>query len=200
LTYIKGFGGEAPRLFVAVALPDRLRAGLHDIGRKAKGTLHFQKWTHADDLHLTLKFLGDTPAAKVDAVHTALQNVAARCGMAPFELSVDGLGVFGPPAKPTVLWAGVQGELGQLAELQRRVEEEAARLDYEPEPRAYRAHLTLARRYSGSEPFRRRELETAGELLAAAELRWQAQSFTLYRSHLGRTPMYEALAEYMLRG
>jgi 2'-5' RNA ligase len=197
LTYLNE-AQEAPRLFVAIALPERLRAALHDIGRRARGTLHFHKWTHEDDIHLTLKFLGETPAAKADAVHAALQ-AASGGGLTPFELSVAAIGVFGPPAKPTVLWAGVQGELQPLAEVQRQIEAAATSLGYEPEPRAYRPHLTLARRYSGREPFQRRELEAAGGLLAAADLHWQVQSLTLYRSHLGRTPMYEALAEYKFR-
>lgn len=188
-------GGET-RLFVAVALPDKLRAKLHELGRTMKDEMRFQKWTHPDDIHITLKFLGETSGSRIGAIEDALRRISASGGSRSFELSAAGLGVFGPPSRPTILWAGLQGDLKPLHELQHRIEEALAPLGYEREDRPYRPHLTLARRYNGSSGFQRRSLETAMKLLPEEGFRWTVQSFTLYRSHLGRTPMYEAIAGF----
>ncbi|WP_052487041.1 RNA 2',3'-cyclic phosphodiesterase [Gordoniibacillus kamchatkensis] len=119
---------------------------------------------------------------------------------APFELEIAGLGVFGAPARPTILWAGVGGGLAPLAACQRRVEDALAALGYEREARPFRPHVTLARKYSGVAPFPRAELERlAQQLQAGGALRWTARTVVLCRSHLGRTPMYEALAEFPLQ-
>ncbi|MFC0213030.1 RNA 2',3'-cyclic phosphodiesterase [Paenibacillus chartarius] len=190
---------QPPRLFAAVPVPDNIRAALHEIGRRLKDQVRFQKWTHPDDIHITLKFLGETPAARVDAVMDALRSAAADTALQPFELQAAALGVFGPPARPSILWTGLQGDKTSLIQLQSAVEGAMAALGYEREERGYRPHITLARRYNGSAGFDRKALETAEELLQSHSLRWTADSITLYRSHLGRTPMYEALAHFPLQ-
>lgn len=190
---------ELPRLFAAVSLPAEARAGLERLSGKLRPRLPFQKWTHPSDIHITLKFVGETPEPRVDAVKMALRQAAEAA--APFELAIAGLGVFGPPARPTILWAGVTGDRSPLQALQRRVEAAAAlaALGYEREARPFRPHVTLARRYSGDTPFPRAELERlAAQPLEGGPLRWTVEVVTLYRSHLGRTPMYEALAEFNL--
>lgn len=100
-------------------------------------------WVARDNVHLTLKFLGNIEAARRDAVAGALSDAAAGCP--GFELSVRGLGAFPTPARPRVLWAGVDAGAAQAATLARRVDETLAALGFAPEPRAFAAHVTLGR-------------------------------------------------------
>ncbi|TVY10366.1 RNA 2',3'-cyclic phosphodiesterase [Paenibacillus cremeus] len=193
------------RLFIAVPLPGTVRDPMADFMRELKQELPFQKWVHPDDLHITIKFLGAASEQTMEQVKVALKQVAEAEERPSFELSLRGLGTFGKPSEPSVLWAGIHGEMRVLSELQARVEAAMAPLGFEPEARAYRPHLTLARRYSAAntasdgngngDDFPREKLR---QLELPQPLTWSADQVVLYRSHLGRTPMYEAVAAYAL--
>jgi 2'-5' RNA ligase len=185
---------EMVRLFVGVPLSGAVRKVLESWRETVRAELPFQKWTHPEDVHITLFFLGDTPRATAQALETELRPIAAATE--PFELRIEGLGVFGAPAAPNILWAGVAGDTAALGELQRRVAAACARQGFEAEARAYRPHVTLARRYRGSGPFRRAALQAAPP--AGGWPTWQVQDIVLYLSHLGRSPAYEPLGVYRL--
>lgn len=189
-------GGSAAdiRLFVAVPLPDDIRRLLQTLSRKLQGELPFHKWTHPDDLHITVQFLGETPPAKLEALKASLSDAAAT--HPSFPLSLAGLGAFGPPARPSILWAGLKGDTGALEAMHRAVVSSTAQHGYEAEDRPFRPHITLARRYNGSRTFSRAALVPFEKDLQGSE--WMADRLVLYRSHLGRTPMYEAVAEFPL--
>jgi 2'-5' RNA ligase len=185
---------EMVRLFVGVPLSGAVRKVLESWRETVRAELPFQKWTHPEDVHITLFFLGDTPRATAQALEAELRHIAAATE--PFELRIEGLGVFGAPAAPNILWAGVAGDTAALGELQRRVAAACARQGFEAEARAYRPHVTLARRYRGSGPFRRAALQAAPP--AGGWPTWQVQDIVLYLSHLGRSPAYEPLGVYRL--
>ena len=104
--------------------------------------------------------------------------------------------MFGPPAAPSILWAGLAGDLDALAALQREVAGVCARHGFPAEARAYRPHLTLARRYrTAAGPFKRAALATAGAPAGGWPV-WQVEDIVLYRSHLGRQPSYEPLGVF----
>jgi 2'-5' RNA ligase len=180
------------RLFVAVPLPDTVRETLQKLSRRLQDEVPFQKWTHPADLHITLQFLGDTPDAKLGDLQETLQDVAAV--QTDYSLSLSGLGAFGPPARPSILWTGLKGDTAQLEAVHRAVVAATSKHGYEPEDRPFRPHITLARRYNGSGPFSKAALAPFEKEVQGSE--WTADRITLYRSHLGRTPMYEAVAEY----
>ncbi|MCY9658024.1 RNA 2',3'-cyclic phosphodiesterase [Paenibacillus anseongense] len=180
------------RLFVGIRLPQETQRELALVAAALKERLPFQKWTHPQDVHVTLSFLGDASAEKAQALAHDLRQLAAAA--LPLTLHADGLGVFGPPAAPSVLWAGVAGDLDALAALQREVAGACARQGFPAEARAYRPHLTLARRYRlAAEPFSRASLAGAPSLPA-----WRVEDIVLYRSHLGRQPSYEPLGVFPL--
>lgn len=189
--------GPHYRLFAAVPLPDELKTRMKGIMEGLRERLSFQKWVHPHDLHLTLAFLGDTPAAAVDAVMSRLQEAAGRSS--PFTLRLEQTGVFGPSRSPRILWAGVHGELDKLTRLHGDVELQLQSIGYTPEERAYSPHLTLARQYTGSGPLTREAL-SASFPDDGQPYHWTADSMLLYRSHPGRTPMYEALGTFPLGG
>jgi 2'-5' RNA ligase len=182
------------RLFVGIALPASLQESLQAWGEEIREALPFQKWTNPQDVHVTLQFLGDTPAETVASLEADLRRLAANAQ--PLQLRMEGLGTFGPPKAPSVLWAGLAGDLDALGALHSQVKRVSARHGFTAESRAYRPHLTLARRARG--PVSRAALDAAQP--AGGWPGWQVQDFVLYRSHLGRTPMYEPLGVFPLGG
>ncbi len=135
---------ESYRLFVAVELPDNVRNALAgaQTALKQKG-LGGLRWVRPEAIHLTLKFLGETPAERAPEIEAAIGRAVAGSG--PLELSLAAPGVFGPGGHPRVIWMGLEGDVSRLAALQRRVEAEMAGLAFPREERPFSPHLTLAR-------------------------------------------------------
>lgn len=127
---------ETPRLFVAVALPQLVREQLAGLRADLGGA----RWTRPEQLHLTLRFLGDVEEERIPALKDALGDVHAL----PFELHLKGLGAFPSLRRPRVLIARVMLD-EQLAALQRGVEAAVQTIGVEPEGRPFRGHVTLAR-------------------------------------------------------
>ena len=101
------------------------------------------RWVKPEAIHLTLKFLGDTPSEKVGAVKDALAQAAAQ--VSPFTFAVSGLGCFPNTRRPRVLWVGLQDPTGALARLRDAVEAQVVPLGFPTEARPFRPHLTLGR-------------------------------------------------------
>jgi 2'-5' RNA ligase len=156
---------EQVRCFIAVELPDEVKAGLKDIQTKLRsGSQAPAKWVDPYGIHLTLKFLGEVDAAKIAPISAAIEE-AVR-GIDPFSLKVEGLGAFPNLRKVQVVWVGVGGEVDKLANLQQRLENNLAQLGFAPEKRRFTPHLTLGRvrdRASSN------EREGLGQLIAGAE-------------------------------
>jgi len=135
--------GAGRRLFVAVDLDRHRRAGVCRAVEQVRPLAPRARWVAPEKLHLTLQFLGTVEEARIAALETALEEVAALGASLPLQLS--GAGVFGRPESPSVLWMGAtrgQQELGLLA---RWAGEWLRPLGFMPDERAYVPHLTLAR-------------------------------------------------------
>lgn len=100
-------------------------------------------WIARDNVHLTLKFLGNVETARLDDVERAL--AVAASGQSWFELTVHGLGAFPSRTRPRVLWAGVAAGGTELTALAARVDEALAALGFPRETRPFAAHATLGR-------------------------------------------------------
>lgn len=124
-----------PRAFVAVPLPLEVRERLAIMAHGLRGA----RWSSTDQLHLTLRFLGDLPGG-LHGVEEALATVH----LPPFPLQLQGLGVFPGHKQPRVLWAGV-ADPRPITALHDAVDRALAPLDLELERRHYRPHVTLAR-------------------------------------------------------
>ncbi|MEW9698139.1 RNA 2',3'-cyclic phosphodiesterase [Paenibacillus sp. SI8] len=185
------------RIFVGIQLPQEVKGALDLWKGSIQQKLPFHKWTHPQDVHITLHFLGDTSAEVADTLAADLRQLAAA--KQPFTLRADGLGVFGSPAAPSILWAGVAGDTTALAELQHAVVGACARQGFPAEARAYRPHITLARRYrAAAGPFQRAALAVGAP--AGGWPAWRVEDIVLYRSHMGRQPAYEPLGVFPLGG
>jgi 2'-5' RNA ligase len=130
------------RSFVAVCLPAEVRARLEQYGKELKSLGLHGSYPKAESFHLTLRFLGNIPEQKVDEIGTALER--AVTGIAPFQLEVRGLWVFPNLSSPRVVWMGFE-QSEPLAVLQARVGQVLADLQFPPEDRPFRPHLTLTR-------------------------------------------------------
>jgi len=135
---------EHPRLFVAVELGGHVREALDRVQHELqRHLLHGLRWVRPEGIHLTLKFLGETPREKVPGIVQALP--ACTAGVAPHELSLGKLGTFGSRSAPRVLWVDLDGDLTPLLRLQEQVEGALASLGFPREDRRFSPHLTLAR-------------------------------------------------------
>ena len=130
---------------MAIELPPATLARLgqvqHELQRDP--ALAGLRWVRPDGIHLTLKFLGETPEDEQAAIERAISR--AVTDIAPFEVELGKLGCFGSHRSPRVLWVDVEGDIASLGRLQVNVERELAALGYPPDGRAFSAHLTLAR-------------------------------------------------------
>ena len=133
------------RTFIAVELPADVRAALSDLIDRmaARWPERGVRWVKGDNMHLTLRFLGDTDEALVADLDAGLDRIAA--GAVPFELRLDGAGCFPNPRRPRVIWAGLDDPEDRLLPLQKQVEQLARACGWEKEKRAFKPHLTLGR-------------------------------------------------------
>jgi 2'-5' RNA ligase len=174
------------RLFVAIRPPEEVRAPLIDLMEGVAGA----RWQSEDQLHLTLRFIGEVDGRQADDIDTALQSVRHP----RFDLALSGLGVFDRRGQPTALWAGVSPH-GPLKALHKKVDQALGRAGVAPEHRAYHPHITLARFGRGGASLQPL-LEGAGALSSAP---FTVGEFRLYESHLtaaGAT--YTPVAHYSL--
>lgn len=133
------------RVFCAVELPAGvLKRVTQHIARLKEASPDAQaSWSRVDNIHLTLKFLGDIPPASVQNLSEAAAQ--AVTGLEPFTISLEQTGVFPTHGSPRVLWIGVNDFEGKLRKLQIRLEDQAERLGFQKEARAFHPHITLAR-------------------------------------------------------
>ena len=130
------------RLFVAVDVPEGVRDRVQDAVGPWRERLSRARWVPKQNQHVTLKFLGSTWPRLVGWVTETVEAVARRSE--PFETRVTGLGAFPSARRARVLWAGLDDPAGGLASLAADLEGALAK-EFEPEKRAFTAHLTVAR-------------------------------------------------------
>jgi len=192
-----GTGGHA-NLFIAVPLPDDVKRRLAEAVSAAQRDFAFRKWVHPADYHITVKFLGPQDPRLASALRETVAPAVA--GFGRFALRLAPPGVFGRPEAPRILWMGVGGDRAALGALQQAVEQAAARLGFPPEQRPYAPHITMARQWTGAGKPDFDRLAACFAPLSAAEdaLSWEADELVLYRTRMGRQPMYERLDRYPL--
>ncbi|HJQ34313.1 MAG TPA: RNA 2',3'-cyclic phosphodiesterase, partial [Pyrinomonadaceae bacterium] len=137
-------------------------------------------WPRPESLHLTLKFLGETEAIRIESLSGAATVAAA--GLDPFTLSIEGAGTFPPRGAARVLWLGVRDDSGQLSRLQFRLDKECAVAGFPRESKPYKPHLTLARLRA---PQDAAALSDEHRRTSFGPHTFQVSDFVLMRSELG---------------
>ncbi len=133
------------RAFIAIDLPADVKAALGDVAAALaagvpRGAV---RWVRPEQIHLTLRFLGDTPIDRLPALAAALDDVAGR--QASFALRLTTTGCFPNAHRPRVVWVGLGGEAAALAALVANLNATLDALGLPPEDKPFRAHLTLGR-------------------------------------------------------
>ncbi|HYR76600.1 MAG TPA: RNA 2',3'-cyclic phosphodiesterase [Pyrinomonadaceae bacterium] len=136
---------ESWRIFIAIELPASARQRLKDHIDRLRHALPDARasWSREEYLHLTLKFLSDTPVSQIETLSQAAKRAASK--ILPFELIVRGCGAFPPRGQPRVLWIGIEDVSGQLGKLQQALEDECDKEGFARETRPFHPHLTIAR-------------------------------------------------------
>jgi len=188
------------RLFVAVPVPAETREACHALIEPVR-TLPFgryARWVHLDTLHVTLRFLGDTPPDRVPAVGDAVrEGVGERPA---FGVRLGGAGSFPPEGrKIRALWLGIIDGSTQLGSIVEGLAPPLARLGWPAEARPFRPHLTVAR----TDATGIRDAALTAQALEVAAEQWTtsfiADRVVLFRSHLGGgPPRHEPLDEILL--
>ena len=132
------------RSFIAIEFPPEIIKKLHKVSKyfKSQTPEKSLKWVEPENLHLTLKFLGEIAADQLDEVKAAL--ISSLKDQPSFEIEIKGMGMYPNPRHPRVIWLGISGENG-IKKVHAIIDRELAPLGFEPERRGFSPHLTLAR-------------------------------------------------------
>ena len=180
------------RLFVAIDLPEAIRASLAEVMTRLKPAAPTMRWVHPEGIHLTLKFIGEVPEPRAAEIRRALGGVKE---MAPAEIKVAGTGFFPNDKHARVFWIGVEAN-AVLGELAAAIETELEVLGIRREERPFHPHLTFGR---FREPENPQHLKDALASAGRIELgRFRAGEFFLFQSHLSpKGAEYTKLERYV---
>lgn len=175
------------RLFVAVPLPEPVRDQLDRLGFGIPGA----NWVPADNMHLSLRFIGEVSSQDAEDIDTALQAIRAPA----FELTIESVGHFGPLRQARSLWAGIARNPA-LGHLRDKVESAIVRCGHPPAGRKFSPHITLAR-VQGETGHHLANFLAQHSLLKLGPI--AIEHFSLFESHRKRDgSAYEEIAEYPL--
>lgn len=176
-----------PRLFVAIDLPERIKDDISSTFMAIPGA----KWTNDAQLHITLRFIGEVNNDTTEKVALSLNSAI----VAPFNLTLKGVGHFPPRKEPRILWVGI-ADNPELIRLQNKIERAVISTGIEPETRKFHPHITIAR-LNGA-PVQKVALFLSTHSLFITEP-FEVSQYHLYCSHLSKEGAYhEIWATYKL--
>jgi 2'-5' RNA ligase len=186
------------RTFVAVEAPPEVRSQATELIHRLKSVDARVKWVEPQNLHWTLKFLGNVEMVEIPDVCSAVEE--AMRSLPAFDLEARGAGAFPNLRNPRTIWLGVGEGAEEMVDLHQAVERSLAKLGFREEGRRFRPHITVGRVREGGGPVH--ELTELLEANADFEGRISTVfNVTVFSSQLGREgPQYEALAHIDLQG
>jgi 2'-5' RNA ligase len=131
------------RTFVCIEVPASIRARIEALQRALRQSDVPISWVKPANIHLTIKFLGDVAASRMDDVRGAVERACA--GLPPFEVTVAGTGCFPSARSPRVLWVGLNPVADELRRLHSNIEAALEREGFAREAKRFSPHLTIAR-------------------------------------------------------
>jgi len=183
------------RAFIAIELPANIKDTVSKIQDRLKTNLPKVSWVKPNNLHLTLKFLGEVSSQQLDDINQiTAETVKTITG---FEIKLDSLGAFPNPAFARIIWIGSQQLPKPLEQIVEQLETRLAGLGIPKEERPFRAHITIGRIKHHLNPS---DLEKAiaqiKNDLVNQNLEFNTRGITLFESTLGKGgPTYTALKE-----
>ncbi len=184
------------RAFIAIELPREIKDTLARLQAKLKTAGADVKWVEPNNIHLTLKFLGEITEEAKDQVCLALEKISGS--KKPFDIVISSMGAFPNPGSPRVIWAAVAAGDPEIKTIAREIETCLEEIGIAKETREFSSHITLGRTRSAKN---RQELSKLLEVQAGKkfEYRFPAAKITLFKSTLTpRGPIYETIKEFPL--
>jgi 2'-5' RNA ligase len=187
---------ETWRVFCAIELPALVREKISEHITRLRATApdSAASWGRPENVHLTLKFVGEIPSSRVNNLTEAAANAVAGCS--PFEIVIRNTGSFPKLGTPRVFWIGVDDNSGRLAQLQAKLDDECLQFGFAKEARAFNPHLTIAR---GRKPQGARALAAAHKEIGFASTELCVKELVVIRSELSNTGSnYTAISRHTL--
>jgi 2'-5' RNA ligase len=183
------------RTFIALELPPAVISLLAKVQEYLKSKRLRAKWVRPENIHLTLKFLGNIDPGDTDKIGGAMMDAVDDAAV--FQLVAEGLGVFPGIKRPRVIWVGLRGQIQLLFALQRALEENLAALGFKKDKRPFKGHLTLGRFKQTVDPNTIRQI--IGEYENLYSEAFTARRIILFKSDLKPTgAVYSQLQQAVL--
>ena len=173
-----------PHYFIGIKIPEDL-AGNLAAERESWHLESHKRLTPAQDMHITLLFIGEDIHYEINEVEKLLANVEQQA----FKLTIDDIKTFGNPTTPRIIYASLETN-PELNELQQQIHKCVESLQIKPDPKKFVPHITLASRWAGGEPAERQ--------FSIANMRFDVTEFSLFRIAPKETSRYQQIASYTL--
>jgi len=134
---------ERNRVFIAIELPDAVRAQVERLQEKLKESGADVKWVEPQNIHLTLKFIGEVESEKWDTIYAGVTEAMGE--QVKFLTSLAGIGAFPSMRRVQVVWIGVFSGAGESTDLAERIEASLQKRGFEPEKKKFVPHITIGR-------------------------------------------------------
>ncbi len=181
------------RCFIAIPLPENIREEILNIQGQFKPLNLHAKWVEYQNLHVTLKFLGQVEQERIPEIKDIISKISSITQ--PFSLTLSETGAFPSLRKPRVLWVGIKPQEPPVRIIN-YLNESLAKIGSEPEKRKPHPHITIARIKSSKNIHK---LEKILSYLKNNNLEWMVKEITLFKSILtSKGAVYERLCEVYL--
>lgn len=189
------------RAFIAISLPQQIINTLSKLQSELKNTGADVKWVEPENIHLTLKFLGEIDEGVKDCVANAIREVASL--NPAFKANISSFGAFPKIDYPRVIWVGLGAGDSESKKIAKEIEEKLTKIGIPAEERDFTSHITLGRvrspknRFKLVQELKKLESESSQRL---SGLEFEVNAVSLYKSSLSQGgPVYEALQKASLK-
>ncbi len=187
------------RAFIAIELPKKIKDALAQLQQKLKSTGADAKWVAPENIHLTIKFLGEINDEQLGKITLILEETAKN--HSSFQLRINSIGVFPKINFPRVIWVGADLGDEECKKIAAELEEKTAQTGIPKEKREFSSHITIARVRSPSNRDKLvQELDNLAGYFPKTNLQFNAAKITLFKSTLTpKGPIYEVQKEASLK-
>jgi 2'-5' RNA ligase len=184
------------RTFIAIELSPEIEEYLRRLQERLKTSQADVKWVSPQNIHLTLKFLGEIDEKTLEQIKHILEDTA--CSSEQFTLRLSVIGAFPSIKSPRVIWIGIDKGDEEVKVIAKELEDKLSAIGLPKEDRAFSSHITLGRvRSSGNRNNLVKSLESLKEKLLEGNTELRVEKITLFKSTLTpKGPIYEALKEF----